>query len=246
MGILCAYAALALAVGLAWLVSTRVLNLRRTETGAVMCSVVVANTGYLGYGVVAALLGFDSLPQAVLYDIAVSSPALILGAFSIGAAFGDRAGSGPAEHIGAFFTRNPALYAAAFGLVAPDALAPNIVVDASRILVVAILPVGFFAVGVALAEMAQEGVAPLPPPFTKAVALTVVIRLVIAPALLLGLAVALIDLPDEFLLVAAMPCGINALIVTQAYGLDLRVTSAAIAWSTAIAVAGTLVLALVA
>ena len=33
-----------------------------------------------------------------------------------------------------------------------------------------------------------------------------------------------------------MPCGINSLIVTHAYGLDLRITSAAVAWSTAIAV----------
>jgi predicted permease len=33
-----------------------------------------------------------------------------------------------------------------------------------------------------------------------------------------------------------MPCGINTMIVTHAYGLDLRLTASAVAWSTAIAV----------
>ena len=33
-----------------------------------------------------------------------------------------------------------------------------------------------------------------------------------------------------------MPCGINTMIVTHAYGLDLRISAGAVAWSTAIAV----------
>ena len=47
----------------------------------------------------------------------------------------------------------------------------------------------------------------------------------------------LIDLPDTYLLLAAMPSGINTMIVTHAYGLDLRVAAGSVAWSTAIAVA---------
>jgi len=43
-----------------------------------------------------------------------------------------------------------------------------------------------------------------------------------------------------------MPCGINTMIVTQAYGLDLRVAAAAVAWSTAIAVVGLVPLSLLA
>src|SRR5829696_7650799 len=58
-----------------------------------------ANVGIgiaLGFvALAAAVLGFDDLSQAVVYDVLVSGTALLLGAFSIGAAFGDRAGEGP-------------------------------------------------------------------------------------------------------------------------------------------------------
>lgn len=245
VGLLCAYAALALVTFLAWLVSTRALRLGRPQTGSVMCCVLLANTGYLGYAVVAAVLGLDALPEAVVYDVVVVAPALILGAFSIGAAFGDRAGEGVGDRVRAFFTRNPPLYAALLALVAPDALAPDVLVDASRVLVVAILPIGFFAVGVALAEEADEGVLPVPPRLEAPVVAAVALRLVAAPLLLLALASPLIELPDQYLLLAAMPTGINTLIVTHAYGLDLRITAAAVAWSTALALAAIVALALV-
>ena len=62
------------------------------------------------------------------------------------------------------------------------------------------------------------------------------LRLVVAPTLLLLIALPLIDLPGPYLLLAAMPCGINTMIVAHAYGLDLRIAAGAVAWSTAIAV----------
>lgn len=237
IGIGLSYLALAGAALLAWLVAARVLRLSRPTTGSVLVCVMVANTGYLGYPLVAALLGFDQLSEAVVYDILVASPALLLGAFSVGAAFGERAGEGPRQRIVAFFTRNPALYAAGLAVIAPDSLAPDVLVDASRIAIVAVLPLGFFAVGTALAAEADEGTTALPPPADHAVWLAVAIRLCVAPALLYLLALWLIDVPDPYLLLAAMPCGINTMVVTHAYGLDLRVSAAAVAWSTAIAVA---------
>ena len=237
VGIALAYVALACAGLLSWMVATRFLRLARPAVGSVVCATLVANTGYLGYPLVAALLGFHTLSEAVVYDVLVSGPALLIGAFSIGAAFGQRAGVTVGQRVTAFFTRNPALYAAALALAAPDALAPTALVDASRIAIVAILPLGFFAVGTALAEESAEGAVPVPPPFDAAVALAVVARLVVAPALLYLLAVPLIELPGPYLLLAAMPCGINTMVVTHAYGLDLRVSAGAVAWSTAIAVA---------
>jgi predicted permease len=56
----------------------------------------------------------------------------------------------------------------------------------------------------------------------------------VAPA---ALGAALIDLPDTYLLMAAMPTGINTIVVAHVYGLDLRIAAGAIAWSTAIAIA---------
>jgi malate permease and related proteins len=236
VGIALGYVSLAIAALIAWLVASRSLDLSRPAIGSVLVCVVVANTGYLGYPLVAALLGFDDLSQAVVYDVLVSGPALLLGAFSFGAAFGDRAGEGARQRIRAFFTRNPALYAAALALIAPDALAPTALVDASRIAIVAVLPLGFFAVGTALSAEAEEGVMPVPPPLDAPVLLAVAMRLIVAPALLYLLAMWLIDIPTAYLLLAAMPCGINTMVVTHAYGLDLRVAAGAVAWSTAIAV----------
>ena len=234
-----------IALGLAaWAVATRVLHLRRASTGALISSVIVVNTGYLGYAVVAALLGFDELGEAVAYDILVSAPALLVGAFSVGAAFGDRAGEGPRERVIAFATRNPALWAALLAVVAPSSLAPETLVDISRVVIIGILPLGFFAVGVALAESAESGRAKFPPPLDAPVLTAVALRLAGGPLLLLALSAPLIDLPETYLLLAAMPCGLNTMIVGHAYGLDLRIAAGAIAWSTAIAIVGLSALAI--
>jgi hypothetical protein len=222
----------------AWFVAARVLGLPRATVGAVISSVIVVNTGYLGYAVVAALVGFDDLGEAVAYDILVSGPALLVGAFAVGAAFGDRAGEGPRERFAAFFLRNPALYAAAAAMLAPEALAPEALVEASRVVIITILPLGFFAVGVALAQGAEEGTFAFPPRLDRGVATAVALRLAGGPLLLLALTAPVIDLPETYLLLAAMPCGLNTMIVAHAYGLDLRTAAGAITWSTVIAIVG--------
>jgi predicted permease len=235
-GVVLALVAVTLATGLAYLFGSRLLRLERRSVGSLMCCTLVGNTGYLGYPLVAVLLGFDRLSEAVVYDILVAAPALLLGAFSVGAAFGTSAGESARERVAAFFTRNPPLYAAILAVVAPDSLAPDVLVDASRIVIVAVRPLGFFAVGAALAEEADEHELPIPPPLDAPVASAVALKLVVVPALLLGLAAPLIDLPGTYLLLAAMPCGINTMIVTHAYGLDLRLTASAVFWSKAVAV----------
>lgn len=221
---------------LTWLVATRLLRLGRPQTGAVICAAIVANTTYLGYPLTVALLGRDHLPTGVLFDVLVGGPTLMLGAFGVAAAFGTRAGEGMGARVRTFFTRNPPLYAAIAGLIAPKALAPAVLVDASQILAVAILPIGFFAVGATLAEGAEQGELPLPPPMTKPVALATAGRVLLAPGLLMLLAAPLIDLPSAYRLMSAMPTGINALVVSHAYGLDNRIVAETITWSTAIVV----------
>lgn len=224
-------------VGIAvWFVAARLLRLSRPQTGAVICAAIVANTTYLGYPLTVALLGRDHLPTGVLFDVLVGGPTLMFGAFGVGTAFGTRAGEGMRERARAFFTRNPPLYAAVLGLLAPKALAPTILVDASQILAVAILPLGFFAVGATLAEGAEQGELPLPPPLTAPVALATTGRLALAPALLMLLAAPLIDLPSAYRLMSAMPTGINALVVSHAYGLDNRIVAETITWSTALVI----------
>jgi len=122
------------------------------------------------------------------------------------------------------------------GLLAPGTLAPSALVDASQALVVAILPIGFFAVGATLAENAEHGELPMPPPLTRPVAVAVGCRLAVAPALLMLLAAPLIELPSAYRLLSAMPTGINTMVVAHAYGLDMEITAEAVTWSTAIVV----------
>jgi len=236
VGLLLGLLASALGALAAYLLASRVLRLSRPRTGAVVCVVLSVNTGYFGYPLTVALLGHDQLSDAVLYDVAVTGPSLLLGAFAVGAALGTKAGEGPSERVRAFFTRNPPLFAAAAGLLAPDVLAPHVLVDASQALVAAILPLGFFAVGATLAENAEQGKLPMPPPLTRPVLLALGSRLVLVPALLMLLAAPLIDLPSAYRLLSAMPSGVSSMVVAHAYGLDMEITAEAVTWTTAIVV----------
>jgi predicted permease len=243
-GIAFAYLALSAVLGLAWLLGSRVLRLSRAGTGALIVAASLGNTGYLGLPFNAATLGFGALPQAVAYDVLVSGFALVTVGFSVGAAFGTAADR-PRDRLRAFFSRNPALWATAAGLVAPDALAPGWAVDATRVLVLAAVPLGFFAVGVALAGEADgAGARRLLAPFDRAVAGAVVLKLLVPPAIVLGLSTLLIDVPAPYLLQAAMPTGVNTLVICHAYGLDRRIAAGAIAWTTTIVICAGVVAAL--
>jgi predicted permease len=238
-GIGLAYLMLGL-VGLLAYAAARALRLRRAQQGALVTAAIQANTGFVGVPLVATLLGSAALGQAVAYDAVVSAPVLFVAVFGVGAAFGDKAGEGARARTASFFLRNPPLLALIAAVLVPDALAPDVLVDASRVLVFVLVPIGFFAVGVTLSSEAEEGGFRFPPRLTAPVGTALALRLIVAPALLLALAAPLIHLPDTYLLQAAMPTGINSLVVGHAFGLDLRIISGAIAWSTAIVViAGT-------
>ena len=239
IGIGLGYVAVGAAAALAWWAG-RAMDLPRPTRGALITCALIANTGYLGYPLTASLLGFDALGEAVIWDLLIGAPALLLVGFAVGAAFGDKAGETPRERVSAFFTRNPPLYAAIAALIAPDALAPDALVDASRVAVVALLPIGFFAVGAILAEEAEEGSLEVGNPLRPPVSIAIALRMIVAPGLLLAMAAPLIDLPGPYLLLAAMPVGINTLLVGHVYGLDLRLAAQAVAWSTAIAIVGAL------
>jgi predicted permease len=233
-------------VGLvAWLIAVPLLKLPRPVAGAVICCSVTSNTGYLGYPMVLTLMGGDDLGQAVVYDVLVSGTALMLLAFGVGAAFGTKAGEGFRQRLRAFFVKNPLLWAAILGLLAPHWMAPTILVDVTWVMVMLILPIGFFAVGAVLAEEERAGAIRLPPKIHRTVGAVIFTRLLLSPALLFVLAMPFTGVPRSFFLMAAMPAGLNSMIVAHAYGLDLRTTAEAVVYTTAIVVAGALAWALV-
>jgi predicted permease len=223
---------------LAWTIAIPVLKLEKPVAGAVIVSSILANTSYLGYPLVYSLMGGDALTDAVLFDVVVSYLTLMLGAFAVGAAFGTKAGEGFRERLRAFFFKNPLLIAAVLGLLAPSALAPEIAVDISRVLVLLPLVVGFFAVGAILTEEVRGGVMKVPPRPHRQLGAVIFCRLIAAPSLLLLFTLPISGVPSSYYLLAVMPTGLNSLVVGHAYGLDLKTAAESIVYTTIIFLAG--------
>ena len=108
---------------------------------------------------------------------------------------------------------------------------------------IALLPIGFFAVGAVLAEEAEERT-------------RVETRLALPsadrrrdpaaarrsrPGCCCCSRSPSSTSPGPYLLLAAMPCGINTLLVAHVYGLDSKLAAQAVAWTTAIAVVAVLI-----
>lgn len=232
------------AVAAAWLVATRLIALNRPQTGALMAVTAIANTGYLGIPLTAMLIGSNQIGLAVAYENLVNAPAVLVIGFGVGAVFGTKSGSTWKQRLTAFLTRNPPLYALIVALFMPKSVAPSWGVDVAHTLALGIAPVGFFALGVNLMlEHDETGVRVFPPPMTPAIAAAIGIRLAVAPTVMICLSSLIVSVPHTFLLEAAMPSGINALVVAHLYGLDMKITVGAITWSTAIVVAAAAVAA---
>jgi predicted permease len=236
-GLATGYVIAAVVTTAAWLVGTRLLRLPGPSAGALMCVVLLANTGYLGVPLVAALLGGGQIGAAIAWDVTINTPMLYLVAFAIGSALGTRAGSTTRERVRSYVLRNPPLLAVVAGLLAPSWMAPDVLVDAAHAVAIGLIVPGFFALGVNLMQEREDGVLAFPPPLTAPVAAALGLRLLVAPALMLAAWLTIPSIPHAYLIQAAMPSGITSLIVAHAYGLDLRLTAAAVAWSTVIVVA---------
>jgi predicted permease len=236
VGLVLGWIALSLTAVLGWLIGRRLLHLEPPSAGVLAISGLQANTALLGLAVVAALLGFDHLSEGVVYDSLVQQPLFFIGSFAIAAATGTKAGETVRDRVRAFFVRNPPLIAILLGAVAPDVLAPDVLVDAARLVVLSVPVLGFFAIGVTLAEEAEEGGLVFPPPLTPGIGVAILLRGVVAPGLFFLLAAPLIDLPAAFLLMAAMPAGLHIVVLAHVYGLDVPFAAALIVWTTMVTV----------
>ncbi len=217
----------------AYVVGDRLLRLPRPSTGSLIAATVVSNTGYFGLPLTAALLGTAALGQAVAFDALVSTPSTLALGFAVGAAFGTKAGDTPRERLRAYVLRNPPLLALVAGLLVPASTVPDVLVDLARLSAFALLPVGFFILGVHLRAERAEGALSFPPPLTRPLLAALGLRLVLAPAFMVGATVVVGGIPSTYLLLAAAPCGINCLVIGHLYGLDMRLAAGAVFWSTA-------------
>jgi len=230
---------------LMWRLARGPFALPSAPTGAAIVTTIQANTAYFGLPLIAALFSRAELSQAVVYDGLVSLPMFVLGSYSVGARLGDAREGGLRAQLGAGLARNPVLWAVLAGLLVPEAWAPEALVGPSHAAVYALLPLGFLVVGITLGDEAKDGTLRIPPPLTPPVAAVVLLRMAFTPLVLLLAGLLLIDVPAPFYLMAAMPVGINTVLVAHVTGLDLRLTSSAIAWTTVVALAGIVALTLV-
>lgn len=237
------FVALAATLGGGYLIGTHVLRLPRPAVGALMLAAAFANSTYLGLPLTSALFGTDELPNAIVYDLVVTTLAMFTIGVTVAAMFG-RVAAHPRDRAKAIFTRNPPLWACVLGLLAPASFAPGWAIDVSHVIVYSLLPLGFFVVGVTLAAEAEDGVVRFPPPLTAPVAAAMGLRLVVAPSVVLLLSLLVIDVPDSFISQAAMASGVNSLLVAHEFGLERGLIAAAIAWSTTIVVVAGLGVAL--
>ena len=244
VGLLVAYVAIGIAGTLAWAVARLRLRLPSASVGALICCVISVNTGYLGLPMAFALLGSRGFTSAVAYDQLVSGPVFLVAAFAVGAAFGGQGGESSRERLLAFVTRNPPLLAVIAGLLTPASAVPASLLHVSHLVVIAMLPLGFLAVGVNLSAERREERAPLLEAPDARVAVALALRLMAAPAVMIVVSLVAIRLPPAYLLQAAMPTGINSLIVGHAYRLDQRLIATTIVWSTAAALVVGLAVAL--
>ncbi len=237
VGLVIAVIGLLLAALVAWLVGKRLGVPRATLGGIIICAMTV-NTGYLGNPTVAALLGSHALPHSVAYDQVISGPMTFTVGFAVGAAFSphraaDSAGSGTwLRRVVVFFTRNPPLIAVVAGALVPAYLAPHPLVTASHMVIDLLVVLGFFTVGVSLSAAARADGAPLLARPNKAVAVALATRFCISPTLLALVALAGLGIPGAYIMQAAMPVGVNSLLISYAYDLDRRLITTVIVWST--------------
>jgi predicted permease len=220
-----------LVAAVAWAVGRWVLHLERRRLGAVVCCVVITNTGYLGNPIVNDLLGVHGLHESVAWDQLVGGPALFVLGFGVGATYGEGGPVSVRSRVWTFLTRNPPLWAAVAGLLVPSRFAPAPLPEISRWVVDAMLVTGFFAAGVYLSSERRSDQAPLIDRPDAPILLVLGARLLVAPLILLGVAGAASGgLPTPYLIQSFMPTGLNSLIVGHAYGLDQRLIATAILW----------------
>jgi malate permease and related proteins len=240
-------------IGLGWLTTSltallaawigRRLHLGDPRLGAFVVCTVVVNTGYLGNPIVAALLGARALRFGVAWDQLVSSPALFLLGFGIASYYGS--GGVPwHRRVQRFITRNPPLWGVIAGLIASPRWAPTPLPAVAHGVVDGMLVCGFFAAGVYLSSERRDEAAPVLEWPDRPVLLAIIVRLVVAPVILLGFSATVIGLPAAYVIQSMMPTGLNTLVVGHAYDLDLRLTASVVVWTSLIVVLGALLVGL--
>lgn len=217
-------------VGVAWgqlvllvalvALAARVFRWSRTTTGTMLLCVPLGNTSFLGFPAVEALLGSEHLPYAIVYDQLGSFLALAIWGTFVAARWGQGAAptaAGVARRIVTF----PPFVALVVALIARWTGLPTPIEEVAALLGAMLTPLAMLSIGLRLRI----------PELTSLPALGtgLGLRLVVAPAAVLGVA-ALLGADgiawETSVLEAAMPPMVTAGIVAIDAGLDERLATA--------------------
>ena len=210
----------------------RWLGFARDETAVVLLCVALCNSSFIGYPMVAALLGADAVAYAVVYDQ--------FGTFVLLSTFGltviaRYSGDTPPgwRDIGRRILRFPPLWALAFGLTLMPATPPAWIAAALENLAGALLPLVMLAVGLSIRlRLPRDELRPL--------AAGLVIKLVLMPACALLLSLAFRMPPPMFqtnVIESAMPSMITAAALAISHGLAPRLVAALVGYGIVLSLA---------
>lgn len=211
---------------------TRLFGFRRDEQGALLLTVALSNTSYLGYPLVRALVGEDALPYAVVYDQ--------FGAFVILSTFGlwvlARHGGGDAPTARGILLRVlrfPPLWALVLGLTVMPAEPPAWIDGGLRSLSEALLPLAMLTIGLSVKlALPRDELKPLGWGLLLKLAVMPAIALLVAP--LLGLHGAM---AQATVLEAAMPSMVTAAALAIAQGIAPRLAAAMVGYGVLLSMA---------
>lgn len=208
--------------------AARALRLRDDARAALLLTVALGNTSFLGYPLTRALIGEHALPYAVIYDQFGSF--LIMSTFGLWVLVrygqgGEGARPGAREMLRRILCFPP-LWALVLGLTAMPAQPPAWIDPLLRALSDALLPLAVLAVGLSVRfALPREELRPL--------ALGLALKLLALPALAWALAPVFGlhgDIARTVVLEAAMPPMITAAALAIAHGLAPRLAAAMVGY----------------
>lgn len=190
---------------------------------AVMVATAIGNNGNMGLPISLFALGQIGLDQSVLIFLASVVVTFVIAPALFGSGEGVRGAVRAVLRLPAIWAIGIALAIRGTGVEVPLGLARGI-----ELLSQATLPMILLALGVQLGSNGRIRV-------TRPIATAVLGRIVIVPALALGVGIAL-GLPalalQVLVLAAAMPTAVNAFLIAQEYDADVRTVAGAVTLST--------------
>ena len=216
---------LALATIALVVLATRAFGFRRDEHAVLLLCVALGNTSFIGYPMVRALLGESALPYAVVYDQFGTFVLLSTFGLYVLAKYG---GDAPptARQVLLRIVRFPPLWALALGLTLMPEQPPAWIASGLQRLADALLPLVMLAVGLSIQlKLPRDEVKPL--------AIGLLLKLVLVPALALPLGL-LFGMQGAMLRVnvleSAMPTMITAGALAISHNLAPRLAAALVGY----------------